>query len=56
MRSAPAEMRDYADFKNGITLHQVDHPKNEAEGAYWAGIAEAANRSQCTRASPDQCT
>lgn len=56
LRSAPADMRHYADFKRGITLYQVENPKTEAEGRYWRGIAETARRSQCTRATAEQCT
>lgn len=56
LRSAPADMRHYADFKRGITLYQVENPKTEAEGTYWSGIAETARRNQCTRATVEQCT
>ena len=55
VRSAPADMRHYADFKKGITLYQVENPKTAAEGDYWRGIAKTARRSQCTRATAEQC-
>ena len=55
LRSAPADMRHYADFKRGITLHQVENPKTETEGDYWRGIAETARRDQCTRSTAEQC-
>lgn len=56
LRSAPADMRHYADLKRGITLHQVENPKTEAEGEYWRGIAETARRDQCTKSTAEQCT
>lgn len=55
LRSTPAEMRRYADFKRGITLYQVDNPKTDAEGRYWRGIAETVRRDQCTRPTAEQC-
>lgn len=55
-RSAPDEMSLYADFKNGITLHQVDNPKTDAEGIYWRAIAQSARRDQCTRPTAEHCT
>ena len=56
LRSAPADILLYAHLKDGIRLHQVEHPKNDAEGAYWRRIAKSARRDQCTRPTPEQCT
>jgi hypothetical protein len=55
LRSAPAEMKHFADFKRGITLHQIDNPRSEAEGAYWRGIAETARRDQCSLPTAREC-
>ncbi len=46
----------YADFKRGLTLHQVEHAENEAERSYWGDVARRVKRDQCTRSSREQCT
>jgi hypothetical protein len=56
LRSAPADILQYAHLKDGIRLHQVESPKTEAEGVYWSDIAKRSNRDQCTRSSAEQCT
>jgi hypothetical protein len=56
LRSAPADTVLYADFKRGITLHQIEHSDNEAEQSYWREVAKKVNRAQCTRSIPEQCT
>jgi hypothetical protein len=56
LRSTPFDVVMYAHFKDGITLHQIEYPKSEAEGIYWRGIAEKANRDRCIRSIAEQCT
>ena len=56
LRSAPSGVVLYADFKNGITLYEIENPKTEAEGIYWCKIAQKANRAQCSQSTNEQCT
>lgn len=56
LRSARSDILLYADLKNGITLHHVEHAENSDEHDYWSDVAKAARRDQCTRSTADQCT
>lgn len=56
LRSAPLDAVLYADFKNGITLRQIDESSNAMEQSYWRDVAKKAKRNQCSRPTSEQCT
>ena len=49
--SAPTDVKRYADFKKGITWHQVQNLKSEDEKRYWLPIATTAERDRCVRST-----
>jgi len=55
LRSAPTDVLRYAHLKDGIRLHQVEHPKTQPEGEYWRRIAGNTGRDRCNRPTRDQC-
>ena len=55
-RSAPSDVVQYAHLKDGITVHQIENPKTEAEGVYWRDVARKVRRDQCTQPSTKRCT
>ncbi len=52
LRSAPADVLQYAHLKDGLRRYQVEYAESEAEGAYWSEIARSAGARSVRPAHP----